>query len=442
MGYDSDHASRRGRGRAARASRLDTIDDMEMPVRRHPPRRGHDLDDDQRAGGDPARDLRRGRRAAGRPARRSSAARIQNDILKEYIAQKEWIFPPAAVDAHRHRHDRVLRRARCRGGTRSRSAATTSARPARRRCRSWRSRWPTASATSQAAVERGLDVDDFAPRLSFFFNAHNDFFEEIAKFRAARRIWAQHHARALRRQDRPALLMLRFHTQTAGVSLTAQQPLNNVVRTTIQALAAVLGGTQSLHTNTFDEALALPTEEAVTVALRTQQIIAEETGVANTIDPLGGSYFVEALTDRMERGGRGLHPTGSTSWAASSRAIEHGFPQREIADAAYRYQQADRRGEKTIVGVNKLRGGRRQAARDPQDRPRRSRSAQLARSWPRSRPRATREASPRGLEAVRRAAREERQPDAAHRRGGARRRDGRRDLGRRTARCSAIYQTR
>src|SRR5947209_12015770 len=188
----------------------------------------------------------------------------------------------------------------------------------------------------EQAVARGLDVDEFAPRLSFFFNAHIDFFEEIAKYRAARRIWARELRDTFGARSERSLLM-RFHTQTAGVSLTAQQPLNNIVRTAIEALAGVLGGTQSLHTNSFDEALALPTEEAVRVALRTQQILAEETGVVNTIDPLGGSYFVEALTDRMEELAydyfRKIDQLGGMV-----EAVKRGFPQREIADAAFRYQ--------------------------------------------------------------------------------------------------------
>jgi methylmalonyl-CoA mutase N-terminal domain/subunit len=200
------------------------------------------------------------------------------------------------------------------------------------------------------AVARGLDVDDFAPRLSFFFNAHIDFFEEIAKYRAARRIWARELRDTFGARNERSLLM-RFHTQTAGVSLTAQQPLNNVVRTAIEALAGVLGGTQSLHTNSFDEALALPTEEAVRVALRTQQIIAEETGVANTIDPLGGSYFVEALTDRMEQ--RCYEYFAKIDELGGMvEAIKTGFPQREIADAAFRHQTEVETGVRKLVGVN------------------------------------------------------------------------------------------
>jgi methylmalonyl-CoA mutase N-terminal domain/subunit len=200
-------------------------------------------------------------------------------------------------------------------------------------------------------IARKMDVDAFAPRISFFFDVHNDFFEEIAKLRAARRIWAK-QLRDRFGAKNPRSWLLRTHCQTAGVSLTAQQPMNNVVRVAIQALAAVLGGTQSLHTNSLDETLALPTEEAVTIALRTQQIIAEETGVANTVDPFGGSWFVEALTDRMEKDAmdyiRRIDEMGGMT-----TAVENGFPQREIADSAFRFQRQVERGEKTIVGVNK-----------------------------------------------------------------------------------------
>jgi methylmalonyl-CoA mutase N-terminal domain/subunit len=201
------------------------------------------------------------------------------------------------------------------------------------------------------ALERGLGVDEFAPRLSFFFNAHIDFFEEIAKYRAARRIWARELRETYGARDERSLLM-RFHSQTAGVSLTAQQPLNNIVRTATEALSAVLGGTQSLHTNSYDEALALPTEEAVRVALRTQQIIAHETGVTNTIDPLGGSYFIEAITDRMEEAAyaefRKIDELGGMV-----EAIKQSYPQREIADASFRLQEEIERGQRVIVGVNR-----------------------------------------------------------------------------------------
>jgi methylmalonyl-CoA mutase N-terminal domain/subunit len=203
----------------------------------------------------------------------------------------------------------------------------------------------------QACVERGLDVDSFAPRLSFFFDIHSDFFEEIAKLRAARRMWARIMKERFNAQQAESM-KLRTHTQTAGVALTAQQPMNNVVRVTVQALAAVLGGAQSLHTNSLDETWALPTEEAVTVALRTQQIIAHESGVTSTIDPLGGAYFLEAMTDQMERAAweylRRIDELGGII-----RAIEVGYPQREIAESAYRSQLAEDRGERVVVGVNK-----------------------------------------------------------------------------------------
>ena len=200
-------------------------------------------------------------------------------------------------------------------------------------------------------VNAGLDIDRFVPRMSFFFNAHNDFFEEIAKYRAARRIWAREMKERFGSKHERTLQM-RFHTQTAGVSLTVQQPLNNIVRVAIQALAGVLGGTQSLHTDAYDEALALPTDRAALIALRTQQIIAEETGVVNTVDPLGGSYYLEALTEKMERGAldyfRKIDAMGGMV-----AAIEKGFPQREIQDSAYQYQKAVERGDQVIVGVNK-----------------------------------------------------------------------------------------
>jgi methylmalonyl-CoA mutase N-terminal domain/subunit len=206
------------------------------------------------------------------------------------------------------------------------------------------------NASSWAAVDRGLDVDDFAPRLSFFFNAQIDFFEEVAKYRAARRIWARELRDTFGAKD-PRSWLMRFHTQTAGVSLTAQQPLNNIVRTAIEALAGVLGGTQSLHTNSYDEALALPTEDAVRIALRTQQIIAHETGVTNTIDPLGGAYFVEALTDRMEElCYEYFHKIDELGGMV--QAVKEGFPQREIADAAFALQQEIDSGQRIVVGVN------------------------------------------------------------------------------------------
>jgi len=203
----------------------------------------------------------------------------------------------------------------------------------------------------QYGVERGMDVDEFVPRLSFFFNAHNDFFEEIAKYRAARVVWAKTMKERFGAKN-PRTMQMRFHTQTAGVSLTVQQPLNNIARVAIQALAGVLGGTQSLHTDSYDEALALPTDEAALIALRTQQIIAEETGVANTVDPLGGSYYVESLTQKMIDGCLEYFDK-IDGFGGMVEAIEAGFPQREIQESAYQYQKAVERREQVIVGVNK-----------------------------------------------------------------------------------------
>jgi methylmalonyl-CoA mutase, N-terminal domain len=277
------------------------------------------------------------------------AGTIQTDILKEYIAQKEWCFP---VDpAMRLVTDMIEW---CAGhmprwhpisisGYHIREAGSTAAQELAFTLKD-------GLTYVEQAVARGLDVDAFAPRLSFFFNAHIDFFEEIAKYRAARRIWARELRDTFGARDERSLLM-RFHTQTAGVSLTAQQPLNNIVRTAIEALAGVLGGTQSLHTNSFDEALALPTEQAVRVALRTQQILAEETGVANTIDPLGGSYFVEALTDRLEEMAYEYFAK-IDELGGMVEAVKRGFPQREIADAAFQYQREVEAGIRKVVGVN------------------------------------------------------------------------------------------
>jgi methylmalonyl-CoA mutase N-terminal domain/subunit len=274
---------------------------------------------------------------------------IQNDILKEYIAQKEFIFPPEpsmrlVVDTIEFGTQQVPQwNTISISGYHIREAGSTAAQELAFTLADGMEyvRW---------AMERGLDVDDFAPRLSFFFNAHNDFFEEIAKYRAARRIWG-HAMRETFKATQPRSWLMRFHTQTAGVSLTAQQPENNIVRVALQALAAVLGGTQSLHTNSMDEALALPSEEAVTIALRTQQIIAEESGVTNTVDPLGGSFFVEAQTNRIERQAyeyfRRIDELGGVL-----PAIEKGFFQREISDAAYRYQNEIDEGSRHIVGVN------------------------------------------------------------------------------------------
>ncbi|MFL5850586.1 MAG: methylmalonyl-CoA mutase [Solirubrobacteraceae bacterium] len=278
------------------------------------------------------------------------AGTIQADILKEYIAQKEWCFPIDEAmrllgdmvewcSHHMPRWHPVSI-----SGYHIREAGSTAAQELAFTLKD-------GLTYVEQAVERGLDVDTFAPRLSFFFNAHIDFFEEIAKYRAARRIWAREMRETYGARDERSLLM-RFHSQTAGVSLTAQQPLNNVVRTALEALSAVLGGTQSLHTNSYDEALALPTEEAVRVALRTQQIIAHETGVTNTVDPLGGSYFVEALTDRMEEAAyaefRKIDELGGMV-----EAIKQSFPQREIADASFTYQEELDRGERILVGVNR-----------------------------------------------------------------------------------------
>jgi methylmalonyl-CoA mutase, N-terminal domain len=275
---------------------------------------------------------------------------IQTDILKEYIAQKEWCFPidpamrivtdmiefcsqelprwhPISISGYHIREA---------GSTAQQELAFTLA---------------DGFAYVQAAVERGLAVDDFAPRLSFFFNAHIDFFEEIAKYRAARRIWAREMRDTFGARD-PSSWRMRFHSQTAGVSLTAQQPLNNVVRTALEAMSAVLGGTQSLHTNSYDEALALPTEDAVRVALRTQQIIAHETGATNTIDPLGGSYFVESMTDRMEQAAYEYFGK-IEELGGMVEAVKQNFPQREIADASWRYQEEVDAGRRVVVGVNR-----------------------------------------------------------------------------------------
>jgi methylmalonyl-CoA mutase, N-terminal domain len=283
-----------------------------------------------------------------RPERLSGT--IQADILKEYIAQKEWCFPidpamrlcgdmiewctrrmprwhPISISGYHIREA---------GSTAQQELAFT---------------LKDGLTYVEQAVARGLDVDEFAPRLSFFFNAQIDFFEEIAKYRAARRIWAKEMRETFGAQN-PRSWQMRFHAQTAGVSLTAQQPLNNIMRTTIEALAGVLGGTQSLHTNSYDEALALPTEEAVTIALRTQQVIAHETGVASTVDPLGGSYFVEALTDEMEA--RSYEYFAKIdALGGMVEAVKRNYPQREIADAAFTLQQEIDAGQRVVVGVNK-----------------------------------------------------------------------------------------
>ena len=280
---------------------------------------------------------------------RALSGTIQNDILKEFIAQKEYIYPPRQsmrliTDVFAFCSKEVPRwNTVSVSGYHIREAGSTALQELAFTLRD-------GIEYIQYGVDAGLDVDDFAPRISFFFNSHSDFFEEIAKFRAARRLWAEVMRTRFGAKDERSW-KLRFHTQTAGVSLTAQQPYNNVVRTAIQALAAVLGGTNSLHTNSLDEALALPTEEAATLALRTQQIIAHESGVADVVDPLGGSYFVERLTLDMERGAREYFDT-IDRMGGMVEAIEEGFPQREIAEASYRFQQAFEKRDKVMVGVN------------------------------------------------------------------------------------------
>ena len=274
---------------------------------------------------------------------------IQNDILKEFIAQKEYIFPPREsmrliTDIFAFCTREVPKwNTISVSGYHIREAGSTSLRELAFTLRD-------GIEYVQYGIDAGLDVDSFAPQISFFFNSHSDFFEEIAKFRAARKIWAEVMRDRFRARNERSW-KLRFHTQTAGVSLTAQQPYNNVVRTALQALAAVMGGTQSLHTNSLDEALALPTAEAATLALRTQQIIAAESGVTNMVDPLGGSYFVEKLTLDMERGAKEYFET-IDRMGGMVEAIEQGYPQKEIAEASYLFQQAVERREKIIVGVN------------------------------------------------------------------------------------------
>ncbi|HLW58898.1 MAG TPA: methylmalonyl-CoA mutase family protein [bacterium] len=349
MGYDSDHPRAMGEvGREGVA--IDTVDDMDVLL--------HDIPLDRVTTSmtinAPANVLL-AMYVAVAEARgispRMIGGTIQNDMLKEFIAQKEWIVPPRPslkliqdilVYATRETPQwntisisgYHIREA---GATAIQELAFTLA---------------DGIAYVQAGCEAGLDVDAFAPRLSFFFDIHNDFFEEIAKLRAARRMWARFmrerfHAKA------PRSWMLRTHAQTAGVTLTAQQPLNNVVRTTLQALAAVLGGCQSLHTNSMDETYALPTEEAVTLALRTQQVIAHEIGVADTVDPLGGAYFIEHLTGRMEAEAE-AYIQRIDGMGGMLAAIERGYPMREIADASYRYQQEFERKERIVVGVNEF----------------------------------------------------------------------------------------
>src|SRR3712207_2299345 len=347
MGHDSDHAMSLGEvGREGVA--IDTVDDMETLFG------GIDLGhvSVSMTINAPAAIMMAFYVAAaerqGVPADKL-AGTIQADILKEYIAQKEWCFPidpamrlmgdliewcsrtmprwhPVSISGYHIREA---------GATAQQELAFT---------------LKDGLTYVEEAVARGLDVDDFAPRLSFFFNAQIDFFEEIAKYRAARRIWARELRETFGAKN-PKSWLMRFHTQTAGVSLTAQQPLNNIVRTAIEALAGVLGGTQSLHTNSYDEALALPTEEAVRIALRTQQIIAHETGVTNTIDPLGGAYAVEALTDEMERRCYEYFEK-IDQLGGMVEAVKRNYPQREIADASFELQQRIDARDRIVVGVN------------------------------------------------------------------------------------------
>jgi methylmalonyl-CoA mutase, N-terminal domain len=350
MGLDSDHARSRGEV-GVEGVALDTVDDMETLFR------GIPLDEVtvSMTINAPAAILLAFYVVAAEEqgiAPERLGGTIQTDILKEYIAQKEWCFPidPAmrlVTDMIEWSSERMPRwhpisisgyHIREAGSTAQQELAFT---------------LKDGLTYVEQAIERGLDVDGFAPRLSFFFNAHIDFFEEIAKYRAARRIWAR-EMRDTFGARREESMRLRFHTQTAGVSLTAQQPLNNIIRTTIEALAGVLGGTQSLHTNSYDEALALPTEEAVRIALRTQQVIAHESGVTNTIDPLGGSYFVEKLTDQMEAAAYDYFGR-IDELGGMVEAIKTGFPQREIADAAFRYQQEVDSKQRIVVGVNDYR---------------------------------------------------------------------------------------
>jgi methylmalonyl-CoA mutase, N-terminal domain len=348
MGHDSDHARSEGEvGREGVA--VDSLDDMETLFQGIPM---GEVSTSMTINAPAAVMLAFYVAAAERqgvPAERL-AGTIQTDILKEYIAQKEWCFP---IDpAMRLVTDMIEFCARRMprwhpisiSGYHIREAGSTALQELAFTLKD-------GFTYVEDALARGLAVDEFAPRLSFFFNAHIDFFEEIAKYRAARRIWARELRDTYGARDERSMLM-RFHAQTAGVSLTAQQPLNNIVRTATEALSAVLGGTQSLHTNSFDEAFALPTEEAVRLALRTQQIIAHETGVANTIDPLGGSYFVEALTDRLEAEAYDYFER-IDRLGGMVEAIKQNFPQREIADASFRLQEEIERRERVVVGVNR-----------------------------------------------------------------------------------------
>ncbi len=351
MGYDSDHPRARGEVGMCGVA-VDTLRDMEILFRGIPLER---ITTSMTINAPAAILLAMYIAVAEQQgiSSRKIGGTIQNDILKEYIAQHSWIFPPdpsmrIITDILAYCSDHVPKwntisisgyHIREAGSTAVQELAFTLA---------------NAIAYVQAGIDAGIPVDAFAPRLSFFFNAHMDFFEEIAKYRAARRMWAGIMRDRFRANEENSW-KLRFHTQTAGVTLTAQQPFNNVVRVALQGLMAVLGGTQSLHTNSMDETLALPTEQAVTIALRTQQIIAEESGVANSIDPLGGSFLLETLTDEMEK----------KAWAYIRKidemggmveAVKRGYPQKEIIDASYHYQRLIEKGEKRIVGVNCYRG--------------------------------------------------------------------------------------
>jgi methylmalonyl-CoA mutase, N-terminal domain len=348
MGYDSDHARSLGEvGREGVA--IDSLDDMETLFAGIP----LDQVSTSMTINSPAAMLLAFYVCVGEEQgvpREQLRGTIQTDILKEYIAQKEWIFPPEP--SMRLVTDMVEFCARempkwhpiSISGYHIREAGSNAA-------QELAFTLMDGFTYVEWALERGLDVDDFAPRLSFFFNAHLDFFEEIAKYRAARRIWAKEMRDRYGAKDQRSLLM-RFHTQTAGVSLTAQQPEVNIVRTAIEALAAVLGGTQSLHTNSFDEALALPTEDAVRIALRTQQVIAHETGVVNSIDPLGGSYFLEDLTNRLEAEAYDYFDR-IRKLGGVIPAIKENFFQREIAEASFRYQSEVEAKQRVIVGVNR-----------------------------------------------------------------------------------------
>jgi methylmalonyl-CoA mutase, N-terminal domain len=352
MGYDSDHARSLGEvGREGVA--IDSLDDMKTLFDGIP----LDRVSTSMTINSPAAMLLAFYLCVGEEQgvpRDKLRGTIQTDILKEYIAQKEWIFPPEpsmrlVIDMIEFCAEEMpLWHPISISGYHIREAGSTAA-------QELAFTLADGFAYVEAAVARGLDVDDFAPRLSFFFNAHLDFFEEIAKYRAARRIWA-HELRERYGARNPRSWLMRFHTQTAGVSLTAQQPDVNIIRTALEALAAVLGGTQSLHTNSFDEALALPTENAVRLALRTQQVIAHETGVVNTIDPLGGSYYVEDLTNRLEAEAYEYFDR-IRKLGGVIPAIKENFFQREIADASFRYQHEVEQKQRIVVGVNRYAQG-------------------------------------------------------------------------------------